>query len=146
MISGLASLLIVLPLFVGGATTKVYKCQRGDEVIFSQFPCDKQAKQIDITVQQNQSVTPSNTKYASELDDVVQYVEQETTARKISHHERAIERYKQQLAVEFAQLKDKRYRTSEDKAKAIKALSDKFNKLIVREHEAIKNLSRLSKK
>ncbi|MFT4929569.1 MAG: hypothetical protein ACI8WB_005703 [Phenylobacterium sp.] len=129
----------------GTATNKVYKCVEGDNTVFSQLPCSKDAEQVDVKVIQGDPSIAENPDYSHKIEAVNQYIEQQGIGKQIARHERAIARYKQQLAADFKQLQNIRYRTTEDKSEAIKALSVKYDALIVKEQEAIKRLVKLRK-
>ena len=121
------------------AAAKIYKCEDSNGItIYSQTPCDKAATAVDVKVVPAPANKEPQSVHERELDAVGQYVEQQTKDRKIAHHERNINRLKTKLAAEFKQLQDQRYRTAEDKNKAIEALSMHYNQLIAAEQKAIK--------
>ena len=140
-------LLMAIPSIAALPATKVYKCMRDGVVVFSQLSCGEDAKKVEVKLQQPEPKPEDASKsYKSHLDDVQKYVSQQGKDRKITEHHKAIERFKRQMADEFGQMQQQRFRTADDKSKAIAALSSKYDGLIRKEQSAIKALVKKVKK
>ena len=134
-------LLVAMPSTAALPTTKVYKCMRDGVVVFSQLSCGEGAIKVEVRLQQPEPKPEDESKgYKSHLDDVQKYVSQQGKDRKIAKHHKAIERFKRQMADEFGQIQQRRFRTADDKNKAIAALSKKYDGLIRKEQAAIEAL------
>ncbi|NQZ08226.1 MAG: hypothetical protein HRT35_13795 [Algicola sp.] len=122
------------------AKNKVFKCEKNGVVIFSQLACSDDAKVVTIKMSQGRPDNAVRERNLKRQQDVKQYVEAQDKSRGISRHRARVERYKQQMAKEFAQLKQTRFHSVQAKDEALDVLSKKYNALITIEHEAIKAL------
>ena len=146
----LVTILLALPLMVIAADNprpqhsklknKVFKCEKDGVVTFSQLACSDDAKVVTIKMSQGRPDNAVRERNLKRQQDVKQYVEAQDKSRGISRHRARVERYKQQMATEFAQLKQTRFNTVQAKDEALEALSKKYNALITIEHQAIKAL------
>ena len=127
---------VALPSLASG---KVYRCQRGEVTVFSQQPCGKDAKVVNIHAPSSNATKQTNEQTPA------QYVAEQQKQRQIAVHQRRIDNYKAQMAKEFQSLQNIRYRTPEDKDAQLKKLSAKYDPLIFKEQEAIKRLHQSDK-
>jgi hypothetical protein len=125
---------------------KVFKCEKDGVVTFSQLSCGDNADVVTVKMSQGRPDSAARDKNTKLQQDVKKYVEAQDKSRGISRHQARDEHYKQQLAKEFAQLKQTRFNTAQAKDEAVAALSKKYNALIRIEHEAIKALHEQGKK
>jgi hypothetical protein len=149
----LSGLIVPLSFAAPQKPNRVYQCEGPQGTIFSQTPCGDNAKAIDVKVVPQPKIAPQPKEAqgtvatsGSGFEDINKYVEQQDKSRQIARHQRNIARYKKQLAADFKQVQKQRYRTSEDKAQVIAAMSAKYDQLIIKEHEVIKQLSKPQKK
>lgn len=119
---------------------KVYQCEKDGQLVYSQVECGPDARQVTVELQQGLPDEKYVAPYVKQQSEVEKYLAEQNKQSKIAHHRANVERYKQQLAQQFEALKTIRFRSAADKDKAIKVLSDKYNALINKEHEAIKAL------
>jgi hypothetical protein len=133
-------------------TSIVFKCEHDGVVIYSQLSCGEGAQQVEVKLQQPEPKPKlkqgEDTGEAKESlqDEVQTYIAQQGKNRKIAQHTLAIQRYKKQMADEFADMQQQRYRSAGDKKDAIATLSKKYDALIRTEQAAIKALMKQSKK
>lgn len=144
--------LALLPAFAAIAAqsdtqkkTKVYRCQKDGVTVYSQIECAPDAKSVVVELDQGLPDKDYKAPYVKQQRQVDDYLAQKQQAEQLKRHYDNIARYKQQLAKAFDELKQRRFRSAQDKDDALKALSAKFNGLIKQEQDAIKAIHQAAK-